>query len=263
MKRNLFESQAVIDEYFPDMSAGDLVLDPDGQSNSGKSGRGVRMHERPTRPELTEAEVQKFLRAYGGEQLYKYGDTVPHLDGAELFGDDAPITWDYGCGRGERLIELAKRNPDQYFVGVDIHMTSLKFGARAAADALLGDNIRFIKADCGLLVPYIPDGSSNAAAVMFPAPVPKNNGTFKGIPTPEFSDQVHRTLVGVGAPFEFASDSAPYFNHRMRQIGARGLYSLAPDEFTIGFDNSANPTRYQKVWEQKEIPTHHAILRKA
>lgn len=262
MKKNLFESQAVIDEYFPDMSAGDLVLDPDGQSNSGKSGRGVRMHERVTRPELTKAEEQQFLRIYGGEQLYKFRDTIPDLDGAELFGDDAPITWDYGCGRGERLIELAQENPDQYFVGADIHLTSLEIGARAAADALL-DNIRFIKADCVLLVPYIPDSSSNAAAVMFPAPVPKNDGTFKGIPTPEFSDQVHRTLSGTGDPLEFASDSEPYFNHRMRQIGARGLYSLAPDEFTIGFGNSANPTRYQMLWERKNIPTHHAILRKA
>ena len=218
------------------------------------------MRERVEKPELSELEQHTFLREYTGNQLYNAADTVPTMDGQELFGDDTAIAWDFGCGRGERIVELAKDNPDKKYVGVDIHHPSLMIGVRSAADNAI-DNVRFIKADCELLIPYMPTSGSESAAVLFPAPVPKN-GEFKGMPKPEFAAQIHRILQAHGSLLEFASDSEPYFNYRMRQISRIGLFTCDVMELSVGLNNSDTPTRYQRVWESKGIPTYRTVLRK-
>jgi tRNA G46 methylase TrmB len=257
---DLFESASSVDSYFPSMSPDDLVLDPSGQSNSGKSGSSARLHERFACPQIPEATLEKYFRGVSGERLHYTPETVPYIDGKELFGIDGALIWDFGCGRGEYIINSAKQNPDEQYVGVDLHHASLMLGVKAAAAACL-DNVRFIRADCNLLVSRIPSHSGKAASVLFPATFRKGQ-VFKGMPSPELAAQIHRILQDVGSQFEFATDSEPFFNYRMRQLGELGLFSLSQDELVIGGRSVNLPTRYQKVWESKDIPTRSAVLRK-
>jgi tRNA (guanine-N7-)-methyltransferase len=258
---NIFESESVMNTYFPEGSPDEIKIDHEGQSNSGKAGKSVRLHERVPQVEISDAESDTYFRAYTGEQFYRYADEVAPIDGTELFGDDDPLCWDFGCGRGERIVELASRNPDELYVGVDTHQRSLMLGVRAAANAEL-DNIRFIRANASLLAPFIPSESAQSASILFPAPLPSKRQGFDGMPTPDLTQNIHRILEKIGSPFEFSSDSEPYFNYRMRQIGATGLFSCQLDELNIGVGNIPCSTRYQKIWESKGISTHFAIVRK-
>lgn len=258
---NIFESSESIAAYFPESSPKDIKINLDGQSNSGKAGRSVRLHERVPLTEINDAERKKYFRIYSGKQLYHNPETVAPLDGQELFSDDTGLSWDYGCGRGERIIELASQNPGERYVGVDLHYRSLALGIRAAASAEL-DNVQFIRADASLLAPFIPGKSAVATSVMFPAPLPNKQGGFDGMPSQKLTQNIHRTLEKDGSPFEFSSDSAPYFNYRMRQIGSLGLFSCTPEELGVSLDAASHPTRYQKIWESKGIPTYSAVLRK-
>lgn len=258
---NIFESESVINRHFPKSSPDDIQIDLEGQSNSGKTGKSVRLHERVPSVEISESESEKYFRAYTGEQFYKYADDLAPVDSAELFGQDAPLRWDLGCGRGERIVELASQNPDEFYVGVDTHHRSLQLGIRAAANAEL-DNVRFIRANASLLAPFIPDQSAQSVSILFPAPLPSKRQGFEGMPTPDLTLNIHRILEKIGSPFEFSSDSEPYFNYRMRQIGATGLFSCQLDELSIRVGSASHPTRYQKIWESKGISTHTAIMRK-
>ena len=258
---NIFASPDSIDTRFPLSSPEDIKIAPDGQSNSGKAGRSVRLHERVPLIELSDAERDKFLHVYDGEQLYHSPETVVPLDGSGLFNEDASLYWDYGCGRGERVIDMASRHPDNKYVGVDIHYRSLALGVRAAASARL-DNVRFIRGDVDLLSRLVPTESAMATSIMFPAPRPNNQHGFNGMPSPSLAREIHRALEDDGAPLEFSSDSEPYFNYRMRQIGLLGLFSCESNELRVGVNEADYPTRYQKLWESKGIPTYSAILRK-
>lgn len=259
---NIFSTNQLINEFFPDMSTDDLSVTNNGQSNSGKAGRSLRIRERVNMPELEESIKRKYYRSYNGYILHNTPECVPHLDGKELFGNDTVITWDYGCGRGEAIAELAKRNPDKNYVGVDVHYRSLMLGVKAVSSASLS-NILFIKADCNLLISHIPDRSVSAATVLFPAPVPNKRGGFDGIPSDSFVSQVYRILEDKAGVFEFASDSEPYFNYRMRRIAKSGLFLCSPDDMCIGLNILEQPTRYQRIWETKGILTHRATMHKA
>lgn len=258
---NIFKSPAALDARFPKSSPSDIEISPKGQSNSGKTGKSVRLRERTPVVDLDEPTKNKFFRFYDGEQLYHRPETTTPPDSRELFNDDAAVNWDIGCGRGERLVEMAAENPDKLYVGVDIHYRSLALGVRAAANAQL-DNVRFIRANASLLAPQIPSETADSVSILFPAPLPNHKDGFNGMPTLGLTHHIHRILEGDGAPFEFASDSEPYFNYQMRQIGSTGLFSCSVEELASTVSSASHPTRYQKIWESKGIPTHSAIVRK-
>ena len=68
----------------------------------------------------------------------------------DYFGNDYPLTLELGCGRGVYTVELARRYPDQNFIGIDLKGARIWKGARAALDEDLR-NSAFIRAKIQLL----------------------------------------------------------------------------------------------------------------
>lgn len=70
--------------------------------------------------------------------------------GEKIFGNDAPIVLELGCGKGEYTIALAKKYPEKNFIGVDIKGARLWKGAKYAHEndmknvAFLRTRIEFI-----------------------------------------------------------------------------------------------------------------------
>ena len=70
-------------------------------------------------------------------------------------GHEGPIVLELGCGKGEYTLELARRNPDKNYIGVDIKGARLWRGAKTATEeglcnvAFLRTRIEFITAFFG------------------------------------------------------------------------------------------------------------------
>ena len=70
-------------------------------------------------------------------------------------GHEGPIVLELGCGKGEYSLELARRNPDKNYIGVDIKGARLWRGAKTATEeglrnvAFLRTRIEFINAFFG------------------------------------------------------------------------------------------------------------------
>ncbi len=253
---NVFESFGAINQHFPDSNALDLSTG----ENSGKAGAAVRLHERVHEVSLTAAEEQKFFINIHNGDLYHNPESIPSMDAETLFNSNGAISWDIGSGRGERLIELARQHPERNFVGIESHYRSARIAARAAADAEL-ENARFIRADAKSLFSKIPSDSSDEIALLFPAPQHNRRGVFSDILQPPLVSNIARVLSD-RSPFEFATDSQPYFNAKMRMIGKLGLLSCDIESIshTISSDQHAVRTRYQQIWESKGLLTHRATL---
>ncbi len=69
-----------------------------------------------------------------------------------FFGNDNPVVLEIGCGKGEYTLELARRNPQMNFIGIDIKGARLWRGAKTATDegisnaAFIRTRIEFIEA---------------------------------------------------------------------------------------------------------------------
>jgi trans-aconitate methyltransferase len=68
---------------------------------------------------------------------------IPALEGVrEKLADGARVA-DIGCGRGASTIRLAQVYPESRFWGFDDHEPSVQAARRRAADAGIGDRVRF------------------------------------------------------------------------------------------------------------------------
>lgn len=263
---NIFESEAHMNTLFSSDNVGTISIAKDESeiSNSGKAGHSLRIKERTPLVELTDAETKKYFTNISAKDLYFQPESIPYLTRESIFSESGVLTWDLGTGRGERVIELAKEHPERHFVGVDIHYRSALLGARAAADSML-DNIHFIRADTRLLTQRIPDDTADEMSVLFPAPQPNSKGGYDDVLQPQLIEDIARIIEPEGF-FEFASDSQPYFAHKMRLIGGLGLFSCELEDISHAqnqklFAETTVRTRYQILWEKKGIATLQAKMK--
>jgi SAM-dependent methyltransferase len=68
---------------------------------------------------------------------------IPSLDGVEDRLRAGATVADLGCGFGTSTIVMAQAYPQSTFVGFDPHPASVEAAAKAAADAGVGDRVRF------------------------------------------------------------------------------------------------------------------------
>ena len=64
--------------------------------------------------------------------------------GRDFFGNDNPIVVELGCGKGDYTVDLAERNPEFNYIGVDIKGARLWKGAKYAEEHAL-KNVAFVR----------------------------------------------------------------------------------------------------------------------
>ena len=67
-----------------------------------------------------------------------------------FFKNTHPIVIELGCGKGEYTIDLAKKNPDKNFIGIDIKGARCWRGAKTALEDNLG-NVAFVRTQIELV----------------------------------------------------------------------------------------------------------------
>ena len=67
-----------------------------------------------------------------------------------FFKNTHPIVVELGCGKGEYTIDLAKKNPDKNFIGIDIKGARFWRGAKTALEDNL-ENVAFVRTQIELV----------------------------------------------------------------------------------------------------------------
>lgn len=159
------------------------------------------------------------------------------IDPATLFGDSRPVTLEIGFGMGDSLLEMAKRNPEKGFIGIEVHPPGVgRLLGRAAEEGVT--NLRVYCEDAvEVLAQCIPDSSLAGLQLFFPDPWPKKRHHKRRIVQPAFAEAVRQKL-SIGGTFHMATDWQPYAEHMMEVMSAapgyrnqagEGEYSPQPD----------------------------------
>jgi tRNA (guanine-N7-)-methyltransferase len=135
----------------------------------------------------------------------------PHpLNLHALYGRQAPLVVDLGCGKGRFLAARALRNPEWDFLGTDLQLVRVRKSAGklhrqgvANARLLRADNRRVLEI-------LLPPASVHACYLFFPDPWPKRRHHKRRQFGPDFPDALHRVLAPRGV-FQTATDHADYF----------------------------------------------------
>ena len=144
--------------------------------------------------------------------VYGVSYTGRPLEFDELFGADQPVVAEIGFGNGETLVQLAAANPDQNFLGIEVHEPGVGHCLLKAKEAGI-ENLRIIAHDAiDVLTHQIRSRSLSRLNLYFPDPWPKKRHHKRRIVQPAFLDLVADRLVD-GGTLHIATDWANYAEH--------------------------------------------------
>lgn len=148
----------------------------------------------------------------------RFGVETPEgqLDLQAVFGRDAPRICEVGFGDGQALAELALRQPENDFIGIEVHEPGI-------GHLLLNierhglQNVRIIRHDAtDVLESWLPTGSLDRVHVFFPDPWPKKRHHKRRLIQPDFIGSLARA-IRPGGILHMATDWEPYAE-QMRDV---------------------------------------------
>jgi tRNA (guanine-N7-)-methyltransferase len=173
----------------------------------------------------------------------------PPFDWVALFGNQQPVEIEIGCGKGRFLTQVAHRNPDVNYLGVEQAGKYYRKAVTRLSRAGLG-NVRLMDADGFdlLLDRWIAPASIGHIHVYFPDPWPKKRHHKRRLFQDALLVMAARALP-VGGEFRVATDHAAY-GEIIRTLFAEHLARFeqvdwppgAPDQFA---------THYSLKWQRQ------------
>jgi tRNA (guanine-N7-)-methyltransferase len=181
---------------------------------------------------------------------------VAHLDLVQLFGRNAPLHVDLGCGDGSFLCEMARQFPKRNFLGID-RLTKRVEKVRRKAKKI--ENVRVLRADTLFAVRYLlPESSVETFNLLFPDPWPKRRHRFRRIFTRDLLEAIAPALEKHGV-VRVATDQLDYF-HQIERLSRAHLefqvVSQSPDDAVLPV------TRFERKFREQGAPIYRLTLRK-
>jgi len=169
---------------------------------------------------------------------------------------------DIGYGRGEFLIDLARKEPERAFVGIEYsYKRSLKMARRLARLGI--SNVRLIEGTAERGVgELLPEGSVTMAWINFPDPWPKARHARRRLVQPAFVHTLATRLVPGGC-VHLATDDPEYAQQFAEVLAADpGLENeFAPEPYRHDFDGRIR-TAYELEWMAQGRSFHYFTYRR-
>ena len=163
----------------------------------------------------------------------------------QLFGRHAPLVLEIGFGMGDSLVEMARRHPEQDFIGVDVHLPGIGTLLRGIQEHEL-ENVRVCQDDAKqLLSEAIADGGLDRVLVFFPDPWHKKRHHKRRLIQPDFVQLLRRKLAP-GGILHLATDWENYAEQMMEVLSAAEGFQncFGPGQFAHQHDRPV--TKFEK-----------------
>ena len=181
--------------------------------------------------EQPERRIRSFVRREGRftsaqrlafETLWEQRGLDPEaglLDLPALFPDCTRFALEIGFGMGQSLAELASRELQTGFIGIEVHRPGVGKLLALAEEAEL-PNLKVYCADAiEVLRRCIPDASLDLAMLFFPDPWPKKRHHKRRLVQPGFVEEL-RSKLKPGGVFHLATDWENYAEQMLEVLNA-------------------------------------------
>ena len=111
----------------------------------------------------------------------------------KLFGNEKPVRLEIGTGKGRFILEMAQRNPDINYIGLEKYSSVLLRGVEIQNELAL-PNLRFIRGEAELITDYFAPGEIDRIYLNFSDPWPKKRTAKRRLPSKEFLRRYHVIL---------------------------------------------------------------------
>ena len=196
------------------------------------------------------------LRAF--TQIWpKYGLNVTDgpLNVSATFNRVAPTIVEIGFGNGQSLLTMAKENPNENYIGIEVHRPGVGSLLIAMQQAAVS-NIRIYQHDAiEVLQNCISDHSLDRVQLYFPDPWPKNRHHKRRIVQSDFIGLIAQKLK-TGGVFHCATDWQPYAEWILEKMSETEQFSHNGNDNGLCTRPDSRPTT---KYEMRGITLGHTV----
>ena len=173
-----------------------------------------------------------------------------------------PLHVEIGMGKGRFLREMAKQNPDVFYVGIERYESVIqKAIERIEREDPVPENVRFICMDAEKLRDVFADGEIDRVYLNFSDPWPKARHENRRLTSPRFMKLYEYTLKDEGQ-VEFKTDNMDLFDYSLESVPASGWELTYVTKDLHNEDVPNVMTEYEEKFSSKGNPICKLISRK-
>ena len=157
---------------------------------------------------------------------------------AEVFGNDHPIHIEVGMGKGQFIIEMAKRNPEINYIGIEKYSSVLVRAVEKLED-FEQNNLRLIRMDAENIEEVFDKDEVDRTYLNFSDPWPKDRHAKRRLTSTRFLERYNNILTPEGRVM-FKTDNKDLFDFSLEQVEEAGwilenhTYDLHHSEYNEG-----------------------------
>ena len=157
---------------------------------------------------------------------------------AEVFGNDHPIHIEVGMGKGQFIIEMAKRNPEINYIGIEKYSSVLVRAIEKLED-FEQNNLRLIRMDAENIEEVFDKDEVDRIYLNFSDPWPKDRHAKRRLTSTRFLERYNNILTPEGRVM-FKTDNKDLFDFSLEQVEEAGwilenhTYDLHHSEYNEG-----------------------------
>jgi len=171
----------------------------------------------------------------------------------QFFENENPIILELGCGKGEYTVELAEKNPNKNFIGVDIKGARMYIGAKQALDKNL-KNVAFLRTNIEIINQFF--GDDEVAEIWLTFPDPQMKKTRKRLTSTSFLN-LYKQFLKTDGIVHLKTDSNFQFTYTSELVHLNEFEILAETdnlyESEILNEILQIKTFYEKQWLSRGI----------
>ena len=157
---------------------------------------------------------------------------------AEVFQNDHPIHIEVGMGKGQFIIEMARRNPKVNYIGIEKYSSVLVRAVEKLED-FEQDNLRLIRMDAENIEEVFDKDEVDRIYLNFSDPWPKDRHAKRRLTSTRFLERYNNILTPEGRVM-FKTDNKDLFDFSLEQVEEAGwilenhTYDLHHSEYNEG-----------------------------
>ena len=201
-------------------------------------------------------EVKEYILHTECEEKDFEKDVEKNLfDYEEVFGNSNPVRLEIGCGKGQFICEMAKRNPDVNFIAVEKIKNVIVAACEKAKEEGL-TNVKFIAGCAEYLPRFIPENSVELIYLNFSCPFPKAKYARHRL-THRFFLEIYRKLLTEKGEIHQKTDNMHFFEFSLEEYSAAKytIKNLSLDLHNSGFEGNI-VTEYEKRFSDLGQPIY-------
>ena len=178
----------------------------------------------------------------------------------QLLSFDKPYYLEIGSGKGQFLVDMAKKFPDKFFVGVERNVTCAGFSAKKLVESELQNaKLMFINAE--VLMPAIKDESIEGIFLNFSDPWPKKRHHKRRLTAESYLNNYYRVLKK-GGRLVIKTDNPDLFTFTVENIENSKFKVLEKTDDYKTLDEFDTMTEYEQSFREEGINIHRIVLEK-